>query len=39
MAHHCAIEATAEGMMAHARTATVRTDRYAPVGTLGRSAR
>jgi sulfopropanediol 3-dehydrogenase len=33
MAHHCDIEATAEGMAAHARTATVRTARYAPVGT------
>lgn len=32
MAHHCDIEATAEGMMAHARTATVRTARYSPVG-------
>jgi sulfopropanediol 3-dehydrogenase len=28
MARHCAIEANAEGMVAHARTATVRTDRY-----------
>ncbi len=32
MAHHCDVEATAEGMMAHARTARVRTERYAPAG-------
>lgn len=32
MAHHCEVEATAEGMMAHARTASVRLERYAPVG-------
>lgn len=34
MAHHCDIEATAEGMMAHARTATVRAARYSPVGAV-----
>lgn len=28
MARHCDVEATAEGMVAHARTATVRIDRY-----------
>ncbi|MGH9102249.1 MAG: histidinol dehydrogenase [Acidimicrobiales bacterium] len=28
MARHCAVEATAEGMVAHARTATLRTERY-----------
>jgi sulfopropanediol 3-dehydrogenase len=32
MAHHCEVEATAEGMMAHARTASIRLERYAPVG-------
>ena len=29
MARHCEVEATAEGMMAHARTATIRIERYA----------
>lgn len=29
MARHCDVEATAEGMVAHARTATVRIERYA----------
>lgn len=29
MARHCDVEATAEGMVAHARTATVRMERYA----------
>lgn len=37
MAHHCAIEARAEGMVAHARTAEIRTQRWATVG-AGRSA-
>jgi histidinol dehydrogenase len=32
MAHHCETEALAEGMVAHARTASVRLERYAPVG-------
>jgi sulfopropanediol 3-dehydrogenase len=32
MAHHCAIESLAEGMVAHARTAQIRTERWAPVG-------
>lgn len=31
MARHCAVEATAEGMVAHARTATIRAERYAPI--------
>lgn len=31
MAQHCDVEATAEGMVAHARTARIRTTRYAPV--------
>ena len=37
MAHHCAIEAHAEGMVAHARTAEIRTERWAKVG-AGRSS-
>ena len=32
MAQHCETEALAEGMAAHARTASVRLERYAPVG-------
>jgi sulfopropanediol 3-dehydrogenase len=32
MARHCEVEALAEGMVAHARTASVRLQRYAPVG-------
>jgi sulfopropanediol 3-dehydrogenase len=32
MARHCETEALAEGMVAHARTASVRLERYAPVG-------
>lgn len=33
MAKHCEVEALAEGMVAHARTATVRLERYAPAST------
>lgn len=32
MAHHCEIESLAEGMVSHARTAQIRTERWAKVG-------
>ena len=40
MARYCDVEATAEGMVAHARTATVRIDRYegAAAGTTAQAA-
>jgi sulfopropanediol 3-dehydrogenase len=31
MAHHCEVESLAEGMVSHARTAQIRTERWAPV--------
>lgn len=39
MAHHCDIEATAEGMAAHARTARIRTARYSDGTVSGRVGR
>ena len=38
MARYCDIEAMAEGMVAHARTATVRIDRYGGDGAAAAAA-